>query len=189
VNWLAAQSLCRHHSEWCADPKLTRDNDLHNMMPAYLQPPWFFLYFGVLWIGLTGLLARVSGWATLAQQFRSDESIEGQRFRFSSGSMGRRWIPVSYNNCLFVTVTATGLRLSLFPLFRFLSPSMFIPWTAVESITQKRILFVRFTTLVLREAWPQIALRGAAGDAIYNTCLAARPELSRPDATHPSSLE
>jgi hypothetical protein len=91
--------------------------------------------------------------------------------------MGRRWIPVSYRNCLFVTVTPTGLRLSVFLPFRFLSPPLFVPWTDVESVIQTRILFMTVTTLVLKEAWPRIALRGAAGKAIAEACIAGRPDL------------
>jgi hypothetical protein len=34
-----------------------------NVMPAYMQPPWFFLYFAALWLGVTGILAHWSGWA------------------------------------------------------------------------------------------------------------------------------
>jgi hypothetical protein len=78
-------------------------------MPGFLQPPWFFEYFARFLIGVTSLLAYVSGWTALAQRFRSDGAIEGERFRFASGSMGRRWKQVTYGNCLFVTVNATLL--------------------------------------------------------------------------------
>jgi hypothetical protein len=158
-------------------------------IPAFLQPPWFFLYFGLLWFGVTGVLAHGSGWATLAERFRSDDSVQGERFRFASGSMGRRWVPVSYSNCLFVTVTPTGLRLSVFLPFRFLSPPLWIAWTDVESVSQKRILLMRVTTLVLREAWPRVSLRGAAGTAIYEASTAARPELLTPDGTNLSPFK
>jgi hypothetical protein len=159
-------------------------------VPAFLQPPWFFLYFGLLWFGVSGVLAYWSGWATLAERFRSDDSVEGDRFRFVSGSMGRRWIPVSYGNCLFVTVTPTGLRLSLFLPFRFLSPPLFLPWSAVESVIQKRILLMGVMTLALKEVWPRIALRGAAGKAVYDACIAARPDLLLPaDATNTSPFK
>jgi hypothetical protein len=151
-----------------------------------MEPQWFFPCFAAMWFGGTGLLAHWSGWATLATRFRCDETVEGKRFRFASGSMGRRWIPVSYGNCLFVTVTPTGLRLSLFLPFRFLSPPLFVPWTAVASVIQRRILFMSFTSLVLDNAWPRITLRGAPGEEIYEACVGARPELLTRDATNPS---
>jgi hypothetical protein len=152
-------------------------------IPAFLQPPWLYLYFAALWLGITGLLAHWSGWATLAERFRSDAPVEGDRFRFASGSMGRRWIPVSYGNCLFVTVTPSGLRLSLFLPFRFLSPPLWVAWADLEAVIQKRFLLVSVTTLVLKETWPRITLRGAAGRALYAACTAARPELLTPTAT------
>jgi len=151
--------------------------------------PWFYLYFAALWLVITGTLAHWSGWVALAERFRSDAPVEGDRFRFASGSMGRRWIPVSYGNCLFVTVTPSGLRLSLFLPLRFLSPPLWVPWTAVESVIQKRILFVSVTTLVLKETWPRITLRGAAGRALYAACTAARPELLTLGATNYSPFK
>jgi hypothetical protein len=158
-------------------------------IPAFLQPPWFFLYFGLLWFAVTGILAHWSGWATLAERFRSDDSVQGELFRFASGSMGRRWIPVSYGNCLFVTVTPRGLHLSLFLPFRFLSPPLWVAWSDVESVMQKRILLTSVTTLVLKEAWPRITLRGSAGKAIYEACIAARHDVSTPDAANSSPFK
>jgi len=147
-------------------------------LPAFLEPKWFFPAFAAMWVGVTGLLAHLSGWATLAARFPSDDPVDGQRFRFASGSLGWRWVPVHYGNGLFVTVSPTGLRLSLFLPFRFLSPPLFVPWTAVESLMRKRIVFVTFTTLVLKGAWPRITLRGSSAQPLYQACSTARPDLT-----------
>ena len=158
-------------------------------MPAFVDPQWFLPCFAVLWLAVTGILAYWSGWATLAERFRFHDSVQGERFRFASGSMGRRWIPVSYGNCLFVTVTPSGLRLSLFVPFRFLSPPLWVAWADLEAVIQKRFLLVSVTTLVLKETWPRITLRGAAGRALYAACTAARPELLTPTATSHSPFK
>ena len=145
-----------------------------------MESKWLLPVFAALGFGGTGLLARLSGWATLAERFRSDAPVDGTRFRFASGSLGRGWFPVSYGSCLFVTVNSMGLRLSLFLLFRFSSPPLFVPWTAVESIVQKRILFIRFTTLVLHGTWPRVTLQGRSAAALYRACTTARPDLIQP---------
>jgi hypothetical protein len=145
--------------------------------PAWMEPQWFFPLFAVMWFAITSLLAHWGGWVTLAEHFRSDGTRDGRRFRFASGSVGRSWMRVSYGGCLFVTITSTGLQLSLFLPFRFQSPPLFVPWTAVASVVQKRILLSRVTTLVLHDTWPRINLRGAPAKAVYEACTAARPEL------------
>jgi len=142
-------------------------------VPAFLDPKWIFPAFAAMWLGLTGLLARLGGWTTLAGRFQSNEPVDGERFRFASGSLGSRWCPVSYGGCLFVTVAPTGVRLSLFLPFRFLSPPFFVPWTAVESVTQKKGLFMRSTTLTLQGTWPRLTLRGAPAQAVHVNIVAA----------------
>src|SRR5580698_5650204 len=131
-----------------------------------LEPQWFFLFFVLFWAGICGLLAILGGWASLATYFRAVDNVDGVRLRFASGSMGIRFFPVHYGNCLFVTVTDTGFRLSILFLFRVLSPPLFIPWTSVASIEPKRFLFFSYTVVKLREQWPIISVRGRAGRQI-----------------------
>ncbi len=148
----------------------------------FLQSQWFFPYFVAMWFGVTGLLAYASGWARLANQFPAQMPVQGDRFRFASGSMGLRFVPVSYDNCLFVTVSPSGLRISIFFPFRFLSAPMFVPWSAMESVTQGRFLLLMHTTvLVIKEQWPRITFRGGAGNAAYRAFLASR------SGAHPDS--
>ena len=136
-------------------------------IPTLMQPQWFLPFFAVMWIGISGLLSYFGGWAILARKFEATETVDGERFRFVSGLMGYRFFPVSYGNCLFVTVTPTGLYLSIFFLFRFQSPPLFISWSAVDSVTERRILFLfPYVTIVVKDEWPRVSLRGRAGDAI-----------------------
>jgi len=131
-----------------------------------IEPLWFLLLFAVGWLVISGLLARVGGWASLATQFRSVEPASGERFRFVSGSMGKGTFPVSYGGCLFFVVSQRGFELSvLFP-FRFQSPSLFIPWSQVESVGERRLMFVRYIVIRLRNQWPLISVRGPAGRRI-----------------------
>ena len=112
------------------------------------------------------MLAILGGWASLATYFRANGPVQGERFRFVSGSMGARFLPVSYGSCLFLTVNETGFRVAILFLFRLLSPPLFIPWKAVASVEPKRFLFFRYTVVHLRDQWPRISIRGTAGREI-----------------------
>lgn len=132
-------------------------------VPEFLQPQWFFPLFVGMWLGITGLLAYMGGWAILASSFRAERETDGERFRFRSGSVGWQFFPVRYGNCLFVTVNPEGLRLSILFPFRFLSPPLFIPWSKAESVEEKKIFFFRYYVLSIRDHWPRITLRGSTG--------------------------
>jgi hypothetical protein len=131
--------------------------------PESLDPRWFPALFVAMWLVITGVLAHLSGWASLAALFRAESRVEGVRFWFVSGSLGRRFLPVSYGNCLFVTVSPKGLYLSIFFPFRFLSPPLFVPWSRVESAVERRSLFMPYVVISVRDHWARISLRGASG--------------------------
>jgi len=136
-------------------------------MPWYMEPQWFFPAFAVIWLGVSGALAHIGGWASLAGSFRATQPATGERFRFVSGSMGTRFLPVRYGGCLFVTVSRSGIHLSILFLFRFQSPALFIPWTQIETITEKRLLVGRETVFRVRNRWPTFSVRGRAGQFIW----------------------
>ncbi len=134
------------------------------------EPQWFFPFFIALWLGIGALLSFMSGWRSLVAYFRESPTAAPateERFRFVSVNMGLRLFPVHYNNCLFVSVSDTGLRLSIFLPFRFLCPPLLIPWTAIASIEGKdSFLLGRRSILRLRDTWPVITVRGKAALAI-----------------------
>jgi hypothetical protein len=134
---------------------------------ALLEPLWFLLFFAAMWFGIGALLSYLAGWPGLAARFRSTEAIEGERFRFTSGSVGASSrFPVGYRNCLFFTVGETGFLIRVFFLFRFLTPPLFIPWAQVESITEERLWFVRYMVIRIRGCSTKIMVPGRAGQSI-----------------------
>jgi len=137
-----------------------------------MEPQWLLPIIVAGWFAITGLLAHIGGWASLAAHFRADEVPPGERFRFLSGSLGNRYFPVNYGGCLFVTVAPAGLHLSVLFLFRFRSPPLFIPWREVDSVEQESVFFSRYTVIRIREHWPRIALRGR-GERVKDACEAA----------------
>ena len=119
--------------------------------------------FALMWFGIGGLLSLLSGWRSLASRFPGSDSIQGDHFRFVSGSMGIPFFPVNYGSCLFVTVNEMGFRVAILFLFRFLTPPLFIPWAQVESVAEKRFLFMRYAAIRIRENWPILSFYGKAG--------------------------
>jgi hypothetical protein len=113
-----------------------------NIVPAP-DSEWFFPVSVVFWLAICGALSLVSGWYHLAERFKSDESIDGERFRFRSGAIGWGAFPVSYGSCLFATVGSKGFTLSILFPFRFLHPRLVVPWSAVERCEHVKFCFMK----------------------------------------------
>lgn len=128
-----------------------------------LNSEWFLPTFIVGWLAITGLLALMSGWVSLARTFRASGPISGKTFRFASGSMGNKFMPVRYGNCFFITTNDQGLYLSILFPFRFLSPPLFLPWSCFASVERRRFLFIPYYILTIKEQWARIGLGMWAG--------------------------
>ena len=139
----------------------------------YLLPVVFPLAFATLWLLVTVLLAQLSGWVRLAERLRATRPPIGRHFSFVSGGIGSRTFPVSYRSCLSLTIGEAGFFLSLWPIFRgFRAPDLFIPWSAIERVEDRRLLFMRYPMIHLREQWPTISIYWAAGEALNAAWLA-----------------
>jgi hypothetical protein len=138
----------------------------HADIPTVLQPQLFFPLFVFGWLTVTGLLAHLSGWRSLAQRFPA-RAVEGERFRFASANLGKQtWLPVSYSNCLFFTVARSGLSISVFFPFRFLSPEMHIPWSQVDSVEEKSWLLGRRTEVRIHGSSVKLSLLGRVAKSV-----------------------
>jgi hypothetical protein len=127
------------------------------------EPQWFLPSFALLWLGMSGLLAFSSGWVSLAKRYATTGSTTGTSSWFASGAIGRRFLPVSYGSCLFVTTNSDGLHLSIFFIFRFLCPPLFIPWSEFESVEKGRHWFFPCYVLTIRKHWVRILLYAWTG--------------------------
>ena len=145
-------------------------------MPFYMEPQWFLPLFVIMWFSICALLSRISGWSSLAKHHYATQPESGERFRFVSGSIGVKFLPVSYSSCLFFVVNNKGIHLSLLFLFRFQSPPLFIPWSQVESVEEKRFLFFRYTVIRVRNQWPILSVRGRVGESIMQAYAIAFPK-------------
>ncbi len=135
-------------------------------------PMWFIPIFVLGWFCVCSLLAYFAGWPNLALRFRSAQPVEGERFRFASGSMGiSTWLPVNYRSCLFFTVNDIGFLVSVLFIFRLFSPPLFIPWAEVEAVTEKRLWLFRHAVISIRGYKTKIMVLGRAGRCISETYL------------------
>lgn len=122
------------------------------------------------------LLARYwSGWGALSEVYTSAGGFTRMRrwtfisawmgVREGDSLLGRRPL-FSLMSCLTIAVNETGVRLSLFPLFRLCHPPLFIPWDHV-SIQNQTGFVSDWIEFRFREA-PSVVLRinDSVGNAV-----------------------
>lgn len=135
---------------------------------------WFLPCFVIFWFAIGGALSLVGGWRDLAERFRSDEPIDGHRFRFRSGAVGWGAFPVSYGSCLFVTVGPKGFSLSILFPFRFLHPRLLVPWSAVERCEHVRVWLTKQVAVYVVGFNRRLLFGGALGNEIYEAWAQSR---------------
>jgi len=107
------------------------------------SPLLVIAFFVVIWVVVSFVISKVSGWANLAGNYSSPNPFEGRCWRFQSAQM--RWMS-NYNNCLTVGANQQGLYLSIFIIMRIGHPPLFIPWRDI-SVTRKKIFWFRMVEL------------------------------------------
>ncbi|MBM3162168.1 MAG: hypothetical protein FJZ79_02310 [Chlorobi bacterium] len=128
-------------------------------------PFLFLLFFALLWTGVSALLSKIGGWSLLAERFPGKTiQLGGRHFRFAS-AIFRRFplFPASYRGILFVSVDTEGLHLDIFFMFRVLSPPIFIPWRAVESVGEQKHLFGSYGVVHIKDCPVVLLFMGEAG--------------------------
>lgn len=103
-----------------------------------------------LFVGFMSLVHNWSGWGTLSQTYTFTTDFRPtQQWTFISARMGVREGDAllgvekplfSLRNCLNISASEAGLKLSVFPLFRLFHPPLFIPWGHVSARNRSGIL-------------------------------------------------
>jgi hypothetical protein len=93
----------------------------------------------------------LSGWFVLARRFRFGGTFDGPEWPFQSGSLNGLF--GNYHNCLMIRANQEGLYLSVFPLFRFGHPPLFVPWHEI-TVTRTQFLFFKRMRLALERKNP-----------------------------------
>lgn len=108
-------------------------------MHTLLVSALVLLLVGVWWIFVLWLLSELSGWPKLAAIYRAEQPPSGRRLLMQGGWVGSTW----YRGCLTIYTSYEGLYVSLWPIFRFREPPLFIPWSAIHNAREKRWMFAR----------------------------------------------
>jgi len=119
-----------------------------------MNPELILIVIFLVLVVIFPLIGRISGWSTLATFYRFSESFMGECWRFQSAEM--RW-KVGYNNCLTIGASASGLYISIFFLFRFGHPPLFVPWSEI-SVNMKKSFFRKYMEFQFQKA-PMIPFR------------------------------
>lgn len=140
----------------------------HDVWYAMTTPPWSILCFWVGWFSTGGIAAHLSGWPRMARRFGAATPQQAQEpFRFASGFIGPlHRFPVSFLNCLYVTLGDDGFRLAVFFPWRFMQPPFTVPWSAVESVRRERFLGVWHSVVRIQGEPSAIRVSGLAGQAL-----------------------
>src|SRR5580765_7585355 len=91
-----------------------------------------FLFVG-MWIGVTALLAALSGIGELAERYPDrPEQRPWRTLRFQSGQLGRFIMTgVNYGGCLRFDVCPAGLRVKIWRIYAPFSKPFLVPWDAI----------------------------------------------------------
>ena len=93
------------------------------------RPEIIVSLFIAYWFVLMLLIARLTGWARLADSYQAATPFTGKRWRWQS--IQTRWL-THYGNCVTIGANAEGLHVSLLFLFRIGHPQLFIPWREIS---------------------------------------------------------
>lgn len=96
-------------------------------MPAF-PPLGFVALFAGLWIGISFLMSRMSGWNALAQRYRAVDEPSGERLTWIRAQLGG----VSFRSSLNLTLGADGLFMVPALPFKTFMPLLLIPWSDVS---------------------------------------------------------
>lgn len=85
--------------------------------------------FSLMWVGITSLLGKISGWSALEPIFPDHLVPPIETLRFQSARMRG----VNYNNCLRFEICVTGLRIAVFRLLGPFQKPLFVPWGQISA--------------------------------------------------------
>ena len=92
-----------------------------------------------MWVGVNALLSYSSGWQKLAAVYRAQRPPSGRCFPIQGGRIG----DVFARGCLTIYTSPEGMYVSIWPIFRFREPPLFIPWSDIRNRRERRWLFSR----------------------------------------------
>jgi hypothetical protein len=130
------------------------------------------LFFVVVWLAVTTILALLSGWFRLMAAY-PDQSIEPiLRLRGQSGTMGG----VSMRGVLTLSVCPTGLRVGMMRLFGPFCRNFLVPWENI-AVVRKKTLFWPVAELQFgKPAVGRLRIPAQAANKIAQAAMGCWPE-------------
>lgn len=133
-----------------------------------LHHPWFFTVVPFFWALQCGVQSYFAGWLRMAKRFGvAALSRKARPMRFATGFFTTyRGLPVSFRNCLHLDVDESGIRFSVFFLWRWFHPPFVLPWEAIEGMSRERYFMVPHTVIHVRGEKARIRVALKAGTAL-----------------------
>lgn len=129
---------------------------------AMLPPLYILVAFAAFWC-LLSLLISAMGWMGLVKRYRTGKRGPGPVYWLEGGDIGAR-----YRGALVFGIQPDGLRMSvLFP-FRVGHPPLLIPWSDIEAVEEKKVLFGH--VVVFRVGKPYGTTMELSGDISRAIC-------------------
>jgi len=126
--------------------------------------PWVVPLLVVGWGCLVmQLVARLSGWSRLAEQYRATQPFQGEKWRFQSINM--RYLS-HYNGCVTFGADLQGLYVAVLFFFRVGHPPLLIPWGELEIQPKDRWMMSGYELRFLRVPGVTMWVRRNLGEKI-----------------------
>jgi len=134
----------------------------------------FALFFALLWLTVTTMLAVLSGWFRLMAKFPNQTEAPLLQVRWQSGRMG---FAVSMQGILTLSACPSGLRVGIMRVFGPFCRDFFVPWEDI-SVTRKDVLFWPAATLQFgRPAIGSLTIAAHIANRLARTTVGRWPEI------------
>ncbi len=109
----------------------------------YVRYIFPFIFIG-MWILVTYIISKM-GWDDLVEKFKVERKFSGRRIGIISASINSG----NYQNAIILKYDERGFYLSPSILFRLFHPAVFIPWTEIKDVREKKIFLTKYTELII----------------------------------------
>jgi hypothetical protein len=149
-----------------------RNGFLMNDLIRQNFPSYFPLFFVVMWIAITTLLAFLSGWFVLMRTYPDRQEAPLQSFSRQSGSMNL----VGMRSVLNLSPCPSGLRLGIMRLFGPFCRDFLVPWDEI-SIVRKDRFFMKVAQISFgRPAIGKLTISANVADRLARAASSHWPE-------------
>jgi hypothetical protein len=136
----------------------------------------FFVFFAVMWLIVTTILAVLSGWFRLMEAFPDQPSDPIMRLRAQSGRIGPL---VSMSGVLTLSVCTAGLRVGMMRLFGPFCRDFLVPWQSIV-VVRKSTFFGPVAQLQFGDpAVGELRIAGHVADRLASAAMEHWPEGAR----------